>query len=69
MLAGVYLCTPTTFQKLNKLSPTQFRPEPPFRLPTVYAARTASFVGRPPVTVTFHFDAGANCMSTKAKPR
>ena len=42
-------CTRTTFQKRQRLSITQFRPELPTRLCTVYVGRTASIVGTIPV--------------------
>ena len=45
MVVGRHSCTRTTFQKLQRLSITQFRPELRTRLCTVYVGRTASFVG------------------------
>ena len=45
MVVGRHSCTRQTFQKLQKLSITQFRPELRTRLCTVCAGRTASFVG------------------------
>ena len=74
MAVGRHSCTPTTFQKLQGLSITQFRPELRTRLCTVYVGRTASFVGTILVVSLCATDrdalsSGTACLSTSMKPR
>ena len=74
MVVGRHSCTRTTFQKLQGLSLTQFRPELPTRLCTVCVGRTASFVGTMLVVslCAINRDAsssGMACLLTSMKPR
>ena len=72
IVVGRHSCTPTTFQKLQRLSITQFRPELRTRLCTVCVGRTAIIVGITLVVslCAINRDAlssGTACLSTSMK--